>query len=126
MIFRFPHSHTLALSLCVHLDTLQFKKLVVDQLTEKHQLPITRFGIEWMLGSSDTPLTGSFHTIELVGMKGPNNFFTIFLPKKALQEPERSRKGMHVVACVCMCVRLCVQAMPVCVCVCVCVCACVK
>ena len=82
---------------------LQFKKSVVDQLTEKHQLPVTRFGVEWMV-SSDTPLTGSVRRVELVGMKGPNNFFTIFLPKKALQEPERSREGMCVCVCVCACV----------------------
>ena len=81
----------------------------MDQLTEKHQLPVTRFGLEWM-GSSVTPLSSSVCRIELLGMKGPFNFFTIFLPKKALQEPERSREGMHVVACVCMCVGLCVLA----------------
>ena len=75
----------------------------MDQLTKKHQLPVTRFGIEWM-GSSDTPQSSIVRRIELLGMKGPNNFFTIFLPKKALQEAERSKEGMHVVACVCMCV----------------------
>ena len=81
----------------------------MDQLTEKHQLPITRFGIEWM-GSSDTPQSSIVRRIELLGMKGPNNFFTIFLPKKSLQEPERSREGMHVGAYVCMCVGLCMLA----------------
>ena len=81
----------------------------MDQLTEKHQLPVTRFGLEWM-GSSVTPFSPSVRKIELLGMKGPNNFFTIFLPKKALQEPERNREGMHVVASVFMCVGLSVQA----------------
>ena len=75
----------------------------MDQLAEKHQFPITRFGIDWM-GSSVAPRSSSARKVELVGMKGPNNFFTIFLPKKALQEPERTREGKHVVACVCVCV----------------------
>ena len=92
--------------MCASLLTLQFEKSAVDQLTEKHQLPVTRFGIEWM-GLSVTPLSSSVCRIDLLGMKGPFNFFTIFLPKKALQEPERSRKGMDVLAyvCVCVCVR---------------------
>ena len=98
---------------------VQFEKSVVDQLTIKHPLPITRFGIEWM-GSSDTPLSSSVRTIELVGMKGPLNFFTIFLSKKALQETERSREGMHVVACVRCVLVVCAST---CKCVCVCVCA---
>ena len=87
---------------------LQFEKSAVDQLTEKHQLPVTRFGIEWM-GPSVTPLSSSVRRVELLGMKGPLNFFSIFLSKKALQEPESSKEGMHVVTCVCMCVDLCVQ-----------------
>ena len=78
----------------------------MDQLTDKHQLPVTRFGLEWM-GSSVTPFSPSVRKIELLGMKGPNNFFTIFLPKKALQEPERNKEGMHVVTCVRMSVGLC-------------------
>ena len=81
----------------------------MDQLTEKHQLPVTRFGLEWM-GSSVTPQSSSVRRIELLGMKGPNNFFTIFLPKKALQEPERNREGMH---CSCLCVYVCVCVCPV-------------
>ena len=94
----------------------------MDQLTEKNQLPVTRFGLEWM-GSSVTPFSSSVRKIELLGMKGPLNFFTIFLPKKALQEPERSREGMHVIACVCTCVCLCVSTCK-CVCVYVIVCVC--
>ena len=94
----------------------------MDQLREKHQLPITCFGVDWM-GSSVAPHSSSVRKVEVVGMKGPNNFFTIFLPKKTLQEPERSRKGMHVVVCVCMFVCVC---MYVCMCVCVCVCVCVS
>ena len=86
---------------------LQFKKSVVDQLTEKHQLPVTRFGLEWM-SSSVTPFSSSVRRIELLGMKRPNNFFTIFLPKKTLQEPERSREGMHVYLLACACVFVCV------------------
>ena len=79
----------------------------MDQLTEKHQLPVSRFGLEWM-GSSVTPFSSSVRRIELLGMKGPNNFFTIFLPKKTLQESERSREGMHVYLLVCACVFVCV------------------
>ena len=87
---------------------LQFEKSVVDQLTEKDRLLITRFGIDWM-GSSVSPRSSSAHRIVLVGMKGSHNFFTIFLPKKAVLEPERNREGicLHVVACVWMCVCLC-------------------
>ena len=98
----------------------------MDKLTKKHQLPITRFGIDWM-DLSVAPHSSSACKVELVGMKGPNNFFTIFLPKKPLQEPERSREGTHVVACVCVCVCMCVLVhVSVHVCVCVCVCVCVQ
>ena len=84
-------------SLCLRLCTLQFEKLVVDQLKKKDRLLITRFGIDW-LGSSVSPHSSSARKIELVGMKGSLNFFTIFLPGKVVQEPERNREGT------CMCV----------------------
>ena len=74
---------------------LQFEKSVVDQIKKKDRLLITRFGIDWM-GSSVSPRSSSARKIELVGMKGSLNFFTIFLPRKAVQEPERNREGMHV------------------------------
>ena len=83
----------------------------MDQLTEKHQLPSTRFGIKWMV-SSVTAHSSSVRRIDLLGIRGPNNYFTIFLPKKALQEAERNREGMVIFLLVCLCV---------CVCVCVCV-----
>ena len=81
---------------------LQFEKSVVDQLTEKDRLLVTRFGIDWM-GSSVSPRSSSARRIVLVGMKGSHNFFTIFLPKKAVQEPKRNREGMclNVVAFIC-------------------------
>ena len=87
---------------------LQFEKSVVDKLTEKDRLLITRFGIDWM-GSSVSPHSSSARRIVLVGMKGSHNFFTIFLSKKAVQEPERNREGicLHVVACVCVWVSVC-------------------
>ena len=83
----------------------------MDKLTEKHRLLATRFGIDWM-GSSVSPRSSSARRIELVGMKGSHNFFTIFLPKKTVQELERSREGMHVhvvtFVFLCVCVLLCV------------------
>ena len=65
----------------------------MDQVTEKDRLLITRLGIDWM-GSSISPHSSSARRILLVGMKGSHNFFTIFLPKKAVQEPERNREGL--------------------------------
>ena len=76
--------------LCV----VQFEKSVVDQLTEKHNFPFTRFGIEWR-GSSFTPRFCTACRIQLLGMKVPYNYFTIFLPPKAL-EPDRNKEGTHV------------------------------
>ena len=71
---------------------LQFEKSVVDQLTEKDNIPVTHFGMEWK-GSSDTTRCSTVRKINLIGMKGPDNYFTIFLRKKA-PEPERKREGM--------------------------------
>ena len=97
----------------------------MDQLTEKHRLPFTRFGIDW-IGSSVSLRSSSARRIELVGMKGSYNFFTIFLPKKAVQGQERNREGARVdVFCVykCLHVHVCLYVcVYVCVCVCVCVC----
>ena len=96
LLFEFQLSsflHIFAL-LC----TLQFEKSVVDRLTERHNIPVTHFGIEW-IGSSDTIRCSTVRKIKLLGVKGPSNYFTIFLPKKAL-EPERKSEGMHVW---CMC-----------------------
>ena len=87
----------------------------MDQLTEKKQLPSTRFGIEWM-GSFVTARSSSVRRIDLLGIKGPNNYFTIFLPKKALQEPERNDEGTvcmySLFVCVCVCVY--VSSDPIC------------
>ena len=65
----------------------------MDQVTEKDRLLITRLGIDWT-GSSVSPRSSSARRILLVGMKGSHNFFTIFLPKKAVQEPEKNREGL--------------------------------
>ena len=83
---------------------LQFEKSVVDQLTEKHNLPFTRFGIEWRR-SSVTDRSSSARRIEIIGMKGPYNYFTIFLAKKVL-ESEKNREGMNVQN---NCLHVCVQ-----------------
>ena len=72
---------------------LQFEKSALDQLTKKDDIPVAHFGIEWM-GPSDVTHCSTVRKIKLLGMKGPSNYFTIFLPKKAL-EPERKREGMH-------------------------------
>ena len=69
----------------------QFEKSVVDQLTEEHNIPVTSFGIQW-LGSSDTTLYKTVRKIKLLGMKGPDNYFSIFLPKKVLPT-EKSTEG---------------------------------
>ena len=87
----------------------------MDQVTEKDRLLITRLGIDWM--GSSISRSSSARRILLVGMKGSHNFFTIFLPKKAVREPERSREGL--LPCGCLYVYMCV-----CLCVCVCVCVC--
>ena len=89
----FPHSFMFC-SFCLYLCMLQFEKSVVDQLTEKDNIPVTHFGIEWT-GSSVATHCSTVCKIKLLGMKGPGNYFTIFLPQKGL-EPERKREGMHV------------------------------
>ena len=65
----------------------------MDQLTEEHNIPVTSFGMQWM-GSFDTAHYSTVRKIKLLGMKGPDNDFTIFLPRKALAA-ERNREGMH-------------------------------
>ena len=65
----------------------------MDQLTEKHSIPVTSFGMEW-IGSSDATRYSTVRKIKLLGMKGPNNYFTIFLPKEALAA-EKNKEGMH-------------------------------
>ena len=67
----------------------------MDQLKKKHNLLITRLGIDWM-GASVSSRSSSARKIELVGMKGSHNFFTIFLPRKAVQEPERNKEGTYM------------------------------
>ena len=71
---------------------LQFEKSVVDRLTEEHNIPVTHFGIEWT-GHPEI-LRSTVRKIKLLGMKGPDNYFTIFLSRKTL-EPAKKRDGMH-------------------------------
>ena len=82
----------------------------MDQLTGKHQHPVIRFGIEWMLGSSDTPLTGSIRRIELVGMKGPNKFFTLFSSPRKLCRNHRGTGKVCIYSCLCVHVALFVRS----------------
>ena len=77
----------------VSLYGIQFEKAVVDRLTKKDTIPVTSFGIQWM-GSSDTAHYNAVRKIKLLGMKGPYNYFTIFLPKDTL-EAEKNKEGMH-------------------------------
>ena len=65
----------------------------MDQLTEIHNIPVTSFGMEWM-GSCDATRCSAVRKEKLLGIKGPYNEFTIFLPKKALAV-ENNREGMH-------------------------------
>ena len=65
----------------------------MDQLTEKDNIPVTSFGIQWM-GSSDATHCNAVRKIKLLGMKGPNNYFTIFLPNEALAV-EKNREGIR-------------------------------
>ena len=58
----------------------------MDQLTEEHNIPVTHFGMEWM-GSANATRCSTVRKIKLLGMKGPCNDFTIFLPK--------NEQGMH-------------------------------
>ena len=64
----------------------------MDHLTEKHNIPVTSFGMEWM-GSFDATRCSAVRKIQLLGMKGPYNDFSIFLPKKALAA-EKSKESM--------------------------------
>ena len=66
----------------------------MDQLTEEHNIPVAHFGMEWM-GSCDTIPFSRVRKIKLLGMKGPDNHFTIVLPKKAL-EARKKREGRHI------------------------------
>ena len=65
----------------------------MDQLTEEHNIPVTHFGLEW-IGSANATRWSTVRKINLLGMKGPYNYFNIFLPKKAL-EAKRDKEGMH-------------------------------
>ena len=69
----------------------------MDQLTEEHNIPVTHFGMEWM-GSSDATRCSAVRKIKLLGMKGPENYFTIFLSKKALAA-EKNREGTQYTHC---------------------------
>ena len=60
----------------------------MDKLTEKDNIPVTSLAMEWT-GSSDATRCRTVRKIMLLGMKGPDNYFNIFLPKKPLPE------GMH-------------------------------
>ena len=72
---------------------------MVDQLTKEDNIPVTHFGIEWM-ASSVTTRCSTVRKIELDGMKGPYNYFNIFLPRKT-PEPEKKREGVHA-HCMCL------------------------
>ena len=63
----------------------------MDKLTEKDNIPVTSFGMEWT-GSSDATHCRTVRKINLLGMMGPDNYFNIFLRKKPLAE------GMHTLA----------------------------
>ena len=93
---------------------LQFKKSVVDKLTERSRLPFSRIGIEWK-GSSATGRPGFVRRIDLTGMKSPDNYFEIFLSEEAVQQ-ERSGEGMFwegiYVHTLCKCVESLVQILP--------------
>ena len=65
----------------------------MDQLKEEHNIPVTHFGIVWM-GSFDVTHCSTVRKIKLLGMKGPDNNFNIFLPKKALAA-EMNKEGMY-------------------------------
>ena len=65
----------------------------MDQLTDKDNIPVTSFGIQWM-GSSYATHYNTVRKIKLLGMKGRNNYFNIFLPKEALAA-EKNKEGMH-------------------------------
>ena len=70
----------------------------MDQLTEKRNIPVTHFGMEW-IGSPDATCCSTVRKIKLLGMKDPENYFTIFLPKKALTR-EKNKEGKCPPACI--------------------------
>ena len=66
----------------------------MDQLTEDHNIPVTHFGLEW-IGSADVSRCSTVRKIKLLGMKGPYNYFNIFLPKKALEAKKDKEGTLH-------------------------------
>ena len=85
---------------------VQFEKAVVDRLTMASKLPIARIGIRWK-GSTASPTTSTVRRINIIGTKNPDDYFTIFLPRKPTRRAN-VRQGvclcMHVCGC---CVFLC-------------------
>ena len=66
----------------------------MDQITGEHNIPVSHFGMEWM-GSFDATRCSTVRKIMLLGMKGPENYFTIFLPKKSLAAA-KSKEGICI------------------------------
>ena len=94
----FAHHMFMYMLIQFYVLLLQFKKAVVDKLKKPTVLPFSHIGIQWK-GSPATTCTpyGFVRRVNLVGMNGPDNFFTIFLPEEAVQ-PQQSQEGVQ-----CMC-----------------------
>ena len=76
----------------VYMFLLQFKKEIVDKLKKPPTLLVSHIGIQWKGTSATTP-SGFVRRINLLGMNGPDNYFTIFLPEEAVQ-PQPSQEGV--------------------------------
>ena len=77
------------------------QKTVVDKLKKPSTLPVSHIGILWK-GSSTTAPSSFVRKINLLGMKGPDNYFSIFLPEEAVQT-KKNQEGL----CVCGFMQLC-------------------
>ena len=92
-----PMSHTACF-------LLQFKKAVVDRLTKTSTLPVSHIGMRWK--SSSVPAqSGVARRIDLLGMKGRHNYFSIFLPEETVQLEKNKDLGECLCACVCVCLH---------------------
>ena len=75
----------------------QFRKHYVDQLTEESHFRSTHISVNWS-GLDPTGRSICAGKIDLLGMKGDENFFNISVPKEPLPT-QQNAEGMSVCLC---------------------------
>ena len=75
----------------------QFRKHYLNQLTEKSHIRRTRITIKW-IGLDSTACSVRAGKIDILGMKGDENFFNISIPEEQLPT-QWNREGMSVLSC---------------------------